>query len=47
MIVDPWGAILAQVPRGTGFICSAIDRGFQDSVRRSFPTLEHRRLKCK
>jgi nitrilase len=47
MIVDPWGAILAQVPRGTGCICSPIDRGFQDSVRRSFPVLEHRRLKCR
>jgi deaminated glutathione amidase len=47
MIVDPWGAILAQVPRGTGCICSAIDRGFQDSVRRTFPVLEHRRLKCR
>jgi nitrilase len=47
MIVDPWGAILAQVPRGTGCICSPIDRGFQESVRRTFPTLEHRRLKCR
>ncbi len=46
MIVDPWGAILAQVPRGTGCICSPIDRGFQQSVRRTFPTLDHRRLKC-
>jgi nitrilase len=47
MIVDPWGAILAQVPRGTGCICSPIDRTFQDSVRRTFPVLEHRRLKCR
>jgi predicted amidohydrolase len=47
MIVDPWGAVLAQVPRGTGCICSPIDRGFQDSVRRTFPTLQHRRLKCR
>lgn len=45
MIVDPWGAILAQVPRGTGCICYPVDRGFQSSVRRSFPTLQHRRLK--
>jgi deaminated glutathione amidase len=47
MIVDPWGAILAQVPRDTGCICSPIDRGFQDSVRRTFPVLEHRRLRCR
>lgn len=46
MIVDPWGAVLAQVPRGTGVICCPIDRGFQNSVRRSFPVLTHRRLRC-
>lgn len=46
MIVDPWGAVLAQVPRGTGCICCPIDSGFQQSVRRGFPVLEHRRLKC-
>lgn len=47
MIVDPWGAILAQVPRGSGCICCPIDLDFQKSVRRSFPVLEHRRLKCR
>ncbi|MBN2886160.1 MAG: carbon-nitrogen hydrolase family protein [Chromatiaceae bacterium] len=46
MIVDPWGAVLAQVPRGSGTICCALDREFLDSVRRNFPTIEHRRLKC-
>lgn len=47
MIVDPWGAILAQVPRGTGSICCTIDRAYQVSVRASFPTLNHRRLQCR
>ncbi|MCF7985347.1 MAG: carbon-nitrogen hydrolase family protein, partial [Thiohalocapsa sp.] len=47
MIVDPWGAVLAQVPRGAGCICTPIDRTFQSSVRRTFPTLQHRRLKCR
>jgi predicted amidohydrolase len=47
MIVDPWGAVLAQVPRGSGTICCPLDRGFQESVRRTFPTLQHRRLKCR
>jgi predicted amidohydrolase len=47
MIVDPWGAVLAQVPRGSGCICCLLDRGFQESVRRSFPAIEHRRLKCR
>jgi deaminated glutathione amidase len=46
MIVDPWGTIVAQVPRGSGHVCSSIDRELQDSVRRSFPTIHHRRLKC-
>ncbi|MFZ0789185.1 MAG: carbon-nitrogen hydrolase family protein [Chromatiaceae bacterium] len=45
MVVDPWGTVLAQVPRGTGFICCPVDRDFQLSVRRNFPTIEHRRLK--
>lgn len=46
MVVDPWGTVLAQVPRGTGFICCPLDREFQVSVRRNFPTIDHRRLKC-
>jgi len=46
MIVDPWGTVLAQVPRGTGYVCCALDHTFQGSVRRNFPTIEHRRLKC-
>ncbi len=46
MIVDPWGTILAQVPRGRGYICCAVDKEFQSSVRRNFPTIDHRRLKC-
>lgn len=46
MIVDPWGTVLAQVPRGKGYICCAIDSEYQSAVRRNFPTIEHRRLKC-
>jgi nitrilase len=47
MIVDPWGTVLAQAPRGTGCICYPLDREFQSSVRRNFPVIEHRRLKCR
>ncbi|GAB0148600.1 MULTISPECIES: carbon-nitrogen hydrolase family protein [Marichromatium] len=46
MIVDPWGSVLAQVPRGAGSICCPVDEEFLESVRRNFPTIEHRRLKC-
>jgi nitrilase len=44
MIVDPWGAVLAQVPRGTGFVSVELDREYQKTIRRTFPTIEHRRV---
>lgn len=44
MIVDPWGAVLAQVPRGTGFVSVDLDREYQKTIRRTFPTIEHRRV---
>ncbi|MEN8166921.1 MAG: carbon-nitrogen hydrolase family protein [Pseudomonadota bacterium] len=44
MIVDPWGTILTQVPRGTGFVSIELDREYQGTVRRTFPTIEHRRV---
>ncbi|KAA6187261.1 carbon-nitrogen hydrolase family protein [Thiohalocapsa marina] len=46
MIVDPWGTVLAQMSRGSGWISGRIDPDYQAAVRRRFPTLEHRRLKC-
>jgi nitrilase len=47
MIVDPWGTVLTNMPRGTGCICCPLDKDLQTSVRRNFPTIEHRRLKCR
>jgi len=47
MILDPWGSVLDQLSRGVGFICCPLDRDAQASVRRSFPVLEHCRLKCR
>lgn len=46
MIVDPWGNILAEAPRGSGCIATTIDPELQASVRRSFPSIHNRRLKC-
>lgn len=46
LIVDPWGTVLAEVPRGSGHVQATIDHEFLESVRRSFPTISHRRLKC-
>ncbi len=44
MVVDPWGAILAEASPGVGFTCVAVDPELQRTVRRSFPAIEHRRL---
>jgi deaminated glutathione amidase len=44
MIVDPWGTVLAQVPRGTGHVSVDLDRDYQKTIRRTFPTIDHRRL---
>jgi len=46
MIVDPWGSVLAQVPRGNGTASCILDRDYQNTVRRTFPALTHRRIKC-
>jgi nitrilase len=47
MVVDPWGNVLAEIARGVGQICCALDRDRQAALRRSFPALEHRRHKCR
>lgn len=44
MIVDPWGAVLAEVPDGEGFACADLDRAAQERLRASLPALSHRRL---
>jgi len=46
MIVDPWGAVLATVPRGNGTVSCTMDQDYQATVRRTFPALQHRRLRC-
>lgn len=44
MIVDPWGVVLAERDRGTGAVLGEIDLDWLRRVRRSFPSIEHRRL---
>lgn len=46
MIVDPWGSVLAEAPRGAGFVCAPVDEELRASVRRNFPAIYNRRLKC-
>jgi predicted amidohydrolase len=45
MIVDPWGAIIAQCPDRTGFALATLDRDYMNAVRSSVPALAHRRLR--
>jgi len=44
MIVDPWGAVLAQVPDGEGIALAELDPARQETLRRELPALSHARL---
>lgn len=46
MVVDPWGAVLDRLPRGSGVVVADIDLERQKYLRRSFPVLDHRKLPC-
>ena len=47
MVVDPWGTPLARRERGNGVVVAEIDPEFQQTTRRNFPCLDHRRLHCR
>ena len=44
MIVDPWGAVVDQVPEGEGVAVGELDFDRQDRIRRELPALSHTRL---
>ena len=44
MIVDPWGKILAELPKGAGTVLADIDLDYLEKVRAELPALNHRRL---
>ncbi len=44
LIVDPWGDVLAQAGEGEGMALARLDPAYQDKVRRSLPSLSHRKL---
>ncbi len=46
MIVDPWGVILERRARGAGVVSADVDLEHLHSMRRNFPSLDHRRLHC-
>ncbi len=45
MIVDPWGKILNRLSQGAGVVIADIDIERMKSTRRTFPCLQHRKLK--
>ncbi|MCB1986173.1 MAG: carbon-nitrogen hydrolase family protein [Burkholderiales bacterium] len=46
MIVDPWGAVVKRLPRGSGAVVAKLDPEYQARIRASLPALKHRKLNC-
>jgi len=44
LVIDPWGAVIAQCGDHEGFALGALDFAYQDRVRASLPCLGHRKL---
>jgi deaminated glutathione amidase len=44
LVVDPWGAIVAECGDHEGVALARLDFGYQDRVRAALPCLSHRRL---
>lgn len=44
LLVDPWGAVLAQRPEGAGVVCSELNLQHLKDCRAKLPALEHRLL---
>ncbi|MCW9024142.1 MAG: carbon-nitrogen hydrolase family protein [Gammaproteobacteria bacterium] len=46
MIVDPWGAVIDELPNGSGVVIADLDLERIRNIRRNFPVLEHRKIPC-
>ncbi|XP_036142693.1 nitrilase and fragile histidine triad fusion protein NitFhit isoform X3 [Monomorium pharaonis] len=44
MIVDPWGAVIAQCAEKTGIVVAEVDLVLLEKVRKNMPCEEHRRI---
>ncbi len=44
LVVDPWGTIIAEASDGVGIVTATLKRERLESVRRSLPSLSHRKL---
>jgi predicted amidohydrolase len=45
MVIDPWGAVVAQASAGPGLATASIDDALTRRVRASIPMADHRRLR--
>ena len=43
LIIDPWGKIIAEIPKGDGYAIATIGRTLVDQVRQEIPSLMNRR----
>jgi len=46
MIVDPWGTVLDERERNSGYVIGEVKKDFQQAIRRNFPCIDHRQLHC-
>lgn len=46
MIVDPWGHVLDRLPKGSGVVMAEVDCRQVQSIRSTFPALQHRKVFC-
>jgi deaminated glutathione amidase len=44
LVADPWGTVIAEASDGVGLVSARLERARLDQVRRSLPSLSHRRL---
>lgn len=44
LVVDPWGTVVAEASDGVGIATATLERSRLDAVRRSLPSLRHRKL---
>ena len=44
MLIDPWGAVLADLPEGEGYITGILSKEKLNEVRSQLPALAHRKL---
>jgi predicted amidohydrolase len=44
LVVDPWGAVIAETSDKVGVVTAALDLSYLDQVRAAVPCLQHRKL---